>query len=99
MELEMKGVVEMCKFLALNPYFIREVDEIQNLFDFCFASLSKCNCTKKMEMQQVESQYASRMLALSKATLDVLAKQLDPQNQYSSITISFPDNEQIIKLK
>jgi hypothetical protein len=52
-----------------------------------------------MEMQQVESQYASRMLALSKATLDVLAKQLDPQNQYSSIVISFPDNEQIIKLK
>ena len=46
MELEIKGFIEFCRFLANYPEDIAKNEELVAVLDFCFTSLSTCNCAK-----------------------------------------------------
>ena len=101
MELEIKGFIEFCRFLANYPEDIAKNEELVMLLDFCFTSLSTCNCSKDSKKTSPESEHKffSTFSSLSKSTQEVLGKIFDKENKYTSINISFPINDIVIKIK
>lgn len=99
MELEIKGYIEMCRFLSTNPTIISQNKELQGILDFCFYSLSGCKCSQKQKAKQTENAYMEKMLQLGDEAKAFLLGIINPKNEYSSITLSFVDSDKIIKLK
>lgn len=101
MELEIKGFIEFCKFLANYPEDIAKNEELVKLLDFCFTSLSTCNCSdsSKKTSTEGENKFFSTFNDLSKETQHLLGQIFDKENKYISINISFPINDIVIKIK
>lgn len=101
MELEIKGFIEFCKFLANYPEDIIKNERLVALLDFCFSSIPKCNCANEVnrDRKEMELKFFAHINALQKETLDSIAQIFDKDNKYSAISISFPVNDTIIKIK
>lgn len=99
MELEIRGYIEMCRFLAANPTIISQNKELQAVLDFCFYSLSGCKCSQKQKAQQNENSYQEKMLQLTEEAKALLLAGINNKNEYTSIVISFIGSDKIIKLK
>lgn len=101
MELEIKGFIEFCKFLANYPEDIINNENLVNILDFCFSSVPKCNCANQVntDRKEAELKFFIHINALQKETLDLIAGIFDKENKYSAITISFPINDITIKIK
>lgn len=101
MELEIKGFIEFCKFLANYPEDIMNNERLVSLLDFCFSSVPKCNCANEInrDRKETEIKFFAHINALPKDITDLLAQIFDKENKYSAISISFPINDTIIKIK
>ena len=101
MELEIKGFIEFCRFLANYPEDIAKNEELVAVLDFCFTSLSTCNCAKdnKKISPEAEQNFFSTFNRISKTTQELLGQIFDKENKYTSISISFPINDIVIKIK
>ena len=101
LELEVKGFIQLCVFLAKHPDKIIENQELAPLLDFCYNSMSNCDCKsgEKKNIEIYERQFEVEMQKLSQKTLDVLGFILDETNQFSNIHISFLFSDQKIKVK
>lgn len=101
MELEIKGFIEFCKFLANYPEDIAKNEELVKILDFCFTSISNCDCSdaSKNNSKQIEEKFFTTFNELSKETILSLGNIFDKENKYSSIAVSFATNDTLIKLK
>jgi hypothetical protein len=101
MELEIKGFIEFCKFLANYPEDIAKNEELVKLLDFCFNSISTCNCSdpNKNNSKEIESSFFSTLDSMSKETHFLIGNIFDKENKYTNIYISFVNNDTIIKIK
>ena len=89
MQLEIKGFIEFCRFLANYPKAIEKSKELQSLLEFCYQSLNNCNCKgKEAEFNQItEQEFSKRLEKLSPETAGILSLELK-ENIYSSVTVS-----------
>jgi len=101
MELEIKGFIEFCKFLANYPEDIAKNEELVKLLDFCFNSISTCNCSdpNKNNSKEIESSFFSTLNSMPKETHVLIGNIFDNENKYINIYISFVNNDTIIKIK
>jgi len=101
MELEIKGFIEFCKFLANYPEDIAKNEELVKLLDFCFSSLSTCDCsdTSKNNSKELESHFFSTLGSMSKDMHILIGEIFDKENRYTNIHISFVNNDTVIKIK
>ena len=101
MELEIKGFIEFCKFLANYPEEISKNEELVKLLDFCFSSMSTCNCsnTSNNNSKEFEDKYFSTLNSMPKEIHFLIGNIFDKENKYASIHISFVTNDTIIKIK
>lgn len=101
MELEIKGFIEFCKFLANYPEDIAKNEQLVELLEFCFSSMSTCNCsnTSNNNSKEFEGKYFSTFDSMPKETHFLIGNIFDKENKYTSINISFVTNDTIIKIK
>lgn len=102
MDLEIKGFIEFCRALSNHPEAIIKNTELPEVLDFCFNAFSNCKCssTDVSSSAMYEDLYFKQINKLSAETLRELGKILDEKNTYSSIVLSFSNNnDQIIILK
>jgi hypothetical protein len=101
MDLEIKGFIEFCRSLSNHPEAIMRNEELVETLDFCFNAFSQCKCSSESSSSALyEDLYFKQINKLSKETLQELGQILDKQNTYSSIVLSFANNnDQIIILK
>lgn len=99
MELEIKGFIEFCRFLANKPDKIIENPDLYSVLDFCYKSVASCNCSNKDPDQKTEKEYYDRISKLEDPMLKVLGSIFDVRGDLDSIYLSFPINDIKIKIK
>ena len=91
MELEIKGFIEFCRFLAQRPEVIINNPCLFDTLDFCHRSIASCNCSNKLPDAKTEEEYFTRISNLTEE--EIMSLDLD------SIFLTFPINELKIKIK
>lgn len=101
MELEVKGFIQFCRFLAQHPDKIADNQNLVHLLDFCFDAIGNCDCStgKHENAKMYEQKFEEKMKALSAELLPDLAYILDSRQNFSDIFISFPLSGEKIKVK
>ena len=99
MELEIKGFIEFCRFLAQNPAKIIDNPKLFEVLDFCYKSISSCNCANKPPDIKVEEEYFKQISILPEDMLKILGEIFNTRGDLESIYITFPINDIKIKLK
>jgi hypothetical protein len=99
MELEIKGLIEFCKAISSSPTEISKSSQLVEALSFCLEGLGKCDCSNKPNIETYEKKYSEMAAKFSEETIKVLGEIFDPNKSYSSINISFPNNNNKIKVK
>ena len=99
MELEIKGFIEFCRAISLNPTEVAKSKQLVEALSFCLSGFSNCDCSNKPSTENFEKKYLEISHEFSKDSLDILGRILDPNSTYSDIYISFPTSDKKIKIK
>lgn len=99
MELEIKGFIEFCRFLAQNPDKIISNPQLFEVLDFCYKSISSCNCAEKAPNPKIEEDYYFQISSLDENLLKILGSIFDVNSNLDSIYLTFPINDIKIKIK
>jgi len=99
MELEIKGFIEFCRFLAQKPEAIINNPCLFDTLDFCHKSIASCNCSNKLPDSKLEEEYFNRISNLTIEELNCLGKIFDIRGDLDSVFLTFPINELKIKIK
>lgn len=99
MELEIKGLIEFCKAISSSPMEVAKSSQLVEALSFCLEGLGKCDCSNKPNLETYEKKYSEIAFNFSEETIQILQEIFDPNKAYSSINISFPNNNNKIKVK